>query len=257
MRYLAKKIGEYGSNQRNDYIADMVMDKLSYWRDEQLSAFQTFHGSNCGKLSQRYLGVRQEEYARFEKILAASPTQFFATDKPTWSDFSLFAALWDDQRLTESPEADAPPFGPDLLPDHPRLQALHDEICRLPLIEAYIVEALHGENAEAASDQPDSTSGRAPVGEHTTGILPAVASQQLWSDHSVQAAAQGVPPMMHPMMMGSFPGAVMPRAAATSSLAMGGMGGATFAPMQHPVYMHPQFCHQVDPRTFGRFSDEE
>eukprot|EP00923_Selenidium_pygospionis_P042717 GHVN01073779.1.p1 GENE.GHVN01073779.1~~GHVN01073779.1.p1 ORF type:complete len:669 (+),score=64.69 GHVN01073779.1:236-2008(+) len=168
LRYLAKKIGEYGTNHFNDYITDLMCERVAYWRDEIMVTIgergedtQTF---------EHYIAIRKSQYELFETLLthvsppkgngfAAVDTTTASTERSnvtntevegsaevganrqrggpqrlTFCDFALYSCIYDDLKLIEMTASNNAPLGANFLETHSRVKALFDEVHSLPLI---------------------------------------------------------------------------------------------------------------------------
>eukprot|EP00917_Polyrhabdina_sp_WS-2016_P009946 GHVP01021833.1.p1 GENE.GHVP01021833.1~~GHVP01021833.1.p1 ORF type:complete len:375 (+),score=36.69 GHVP01021833.1:114-1238(+) len=130
LRYIAKKIGEYGANHQADYMADMVVDKLSYWRDEVQEAIQQCLQKQIPK---RYHEARGHFFTTHEMILQQNGVLGYLSDSPTWCDAVLAAILWDDMKLME----DYPEMK-NYLDECPKIRALYEKFLSEPLVEEWL-----------------------------------------------------------------------------------------------------------------------
>lgn len=103
LRYFAKILGEYGSNNHLDYKADVLVDKLAYWRDtlsacigdDIQGATQKF--TRGSTVIQNYLTNGRKDFLDLcEKFLVASDTKFFLSDQVGWIDPVVMALLYED-----------------------------------------------------------------------------------------------------------------------------------------------------------------
>lgn len=166
LRYLAKKVGEYGGNHISDFIVDMSLDKLAYWRDDCMAAISLVGDdpdTDVAPMFEHYLTARVGFYEGFEAILNRFSPGIFFTEKPTVCDYALFSLVYDDLQLTsfirqqrevtEGNNEDETVF--DMLERCPRIRNLYDELKTLPLIEQWCQEM---ESLAKMDDQDPSDS---------------------------------------------------------------------------------------------------
>ncbi|TRY49858.1 Glutathione S-transferase [Cryptosporidium tyzzeri] len=156
LRYLAKKLGEYGRNYYIDFVIDDVIFRCSKWRDilmELISKSRKeflINEINANKELERsisnYKLLREQLYCEFETLISSIGDKgpFIAEkNKPMICDFILFSILFDDISLIEFNEGEK--FNrTSLLPEEslihkfPRLKMLFESVAVLPLIDQWV-----------------------------------------------------------------------------------------------------------------------
>ncbi|XP_053991898.1 uncharacterized protein LOC128883501 [Hylaeus volcanicus] len=113
LRYLAKHLNEYGSQMRSeDYFADMLMEKLSYWTDDLMEAIKEILHSCCRQNILIYLQRRLGYYKLIDVLLFKIRSIWTTTIEQkenstdvrnewisTWYDAAVAATLFDDMQL--------------------------------------------------------------------------------------------------------------------------------------------------------------
>lgn len=183
LRYLAKKLGEYGRNYYIDFVIDDVIFRCSRWRDilmELISGGHPWNPNNKYNTNieqensiSNYKILREQLYSEFETLIVSicDNGPFIAEkNKPMICDFILFSILFDDISLIELNESEK--FNRiTLLPEgsiihkFPRLKVLFESVAALPLIDQwikgkYFAIQVEGEN-NALATPPFSTQGHA------------------------------------------------------------------------------------------------
>ncbi|KAH8583588.1 glutathione S-transferase [Cryptosporidium sp. chipmunk genotype I] len=171
LRYLAKKLGEYGRNYYIDFVIDDVIFRCSRWRDilmELISrSHQEFSNNNINANSElkrsisNYKLLREQLYCEFETLIASIGDKgpFIAEkNKPMICDFILFSILFDDISLIEFNEAEkfnrmSLLLEESIIHKFPRLKMLFESVAMLPLIDQwikgkYFAIQIEGENSE-------------------------------------------------------------------------------------------------------------
>lgn len=105
LRFLAARLGQYGNSADpfRDYQADMILDKLAYWRDT-LSTLIGEHpecviiNNNCDSPGvDEYLKTTRRSFLhQFETLLEVSDSDYFLGDTESWVDPVVFSVLFDD-----------------------------------------------------------------------------------------------------------------------------------------------------------------
>ncbi|OII73725.1 glutathione s-transferase [Cryptosporidium ubiquitum] len=156
LRYLAKKLGEYGRNYYIDFVIDDVIFRCSKWRDVLMDLIsRNYSELSNGNINtnkelessiSNYKLLREQLYCEFETLIASIGDKgpFIAEkNKPMICDFILFSILFDDISLIEFSETEK--FNRvTLLPERsiihkfPRLKMLFESVAILPLIDQWI-----------------------------------------------------------------------------------------------------------------------
>eukprot|EP00922_Rhytidocystis_sp_ex-Travisia-forbesii_P046210 GHVS01068917.1.p1 GENE.GHVS01068917.1~~GHVS01068917.1.p1 ORF type:complete len:572 (+),score=142.60 GHVS01068917.1:238-1716(+) len=173
LRYLTKKLGEYGSDVRKDFVADVVTDKLASWRSSLDEAAEVLLQGLSDPSLYGYISRRTSYFDEVENMLcyfttnsestvqdiAASP--FFTGNIPVVCDFYLFAILYDDKMLMETIESDHPPLAPEhacrLLDDRVCLRNLYAKVAALPQIAEYLAANCPVKSAEQSNSSPPNS----------------------------------------------------------------------------------------------------
>ncbi|KAJ1614923.1 glutathione S-transferase [Cryptosporidium canis] len=156
LRYLAKKLGEYGRNYYIDFVIDDIIFRCSKWRDILMELISGNYPLNLGvkhstnaereNLINNYKILREQLYGEFETLIVSIGDKgpFIAeNNKPMICDFILFSILFDDISLIELNETDKLnrvtllPEG-SIIHKFPRLKVLFESVATLPLIDQWI-----------------------------------------------------------------------------------------------------------------------
>ncbi|KAL7068819.1 hypothetical protein ACR3K2_07820 [Cryptosporidium serpentis] len=172
LRFLAKKLGEYGRNYYIDFVIDDVVMRCNRWRDilmdlilssnncvlaastnldksegpYSLNNAENSGGSAISSL-EGYKQLREQLYTEFEVLITSigekEGSYIADKDKPMICDFALFSVLFDDISLSDiSPDSMFQRI--ELLPDNclihqfPRLKSLFLAMSELPLVNQWI-----------------------------------------------------------------------------------------------------------------------
>ncbi|KAH8740714.1 glutathione S-transferase [Cryptosporidium ryanae] len=184
LRYLAKKLGEYGRNYYVDFVIDDIILRCSRWRD---IIMELIPGSNTGVSAKSYIEetnslsnyklLREQFYYEFETLITCiGDSGIFIADsnRPMICDFILFSILFDDISLVEIDENNQ--FNrTTMIPENsiihrfPRLKILFESISSLPLIEQWIKGKYFLVNIESESNIGDliTQKNSFPIMEHT------------------------------------------------------------------------------------------
>ncbi|KAF7458418.1 glutathione s-transferase [Cryptosporidium felis] len=155
LRYLSKKLGEYGRNYYVDFVIDDILLRCSRWRDILMDFISgsKMEGLNQNDASNEYLSsisnykiLREQFYCEFETLISCigDTGPFIAEkNKPMICDFILFSILFDDISLievTESEKLNRTTLLPErsIIHRFPRLKVLFESIATLPLIDQWI-----------------------------------------------------------------------------------------------------------------------
>eukprot|EP00922_Rhytidocystis_sp_ex-Travisia-forbesii_P054554 GHVS01080849.1.p1 GENE.GHVS01080849.1~~GHVS01080849.1.p1 ORF type:complete len:528 (+),score=111.03 GHVS01080849.1:268-1851(+) len=179
LRYLTKKLGEYGSDVRKDFIADVVTDKLTVWRAALDEASDVLLRGLSEPALYGYISRRTSYFDDVENILSyyttnseiigqdGSGSSFFTGNNPVMCDFYLFAILYDDKVLMETIESDHPPMAAEdacrLLDDRACLRHLYNKVAALPQITEYLSANAPSGNSTDPSSPNGATQGEVVI----------------------------------------------------------------------------------------------
>lgn len=107
LRFLAKKLGEYGADHMRDAYADMLVESLDCWRAElSLGIAGCMKNEHVNLAKSGFWEARVVYLDCLERMLrvqmekvAGGPFTFGAT--PSWVDFFVWGNLWDDFRIRQ------------------------------------------------------------------------------------------------------------------------------------------------------------
>ncbi|KAH7649902.1 glutathione S-transferase [Cryptosporidium bovis] len=240
LRYLAKKLGEYGRNYYVDFIIDDIILRCSRWRDiimeliteNNTGSYSKNHvkGEEINPIS-NYKLLREQFYYEFETLITCiGESGIFIADgnKPMICDFILFSILFDDISLVEIDDNNQ--FNRTaMLPENsiihrfPRLKILFESISSLPLIEQWIKGKYFIVNVEGEINAKDLTAQKNsfPIMEHSNNFY----RQDL--EHSPL-------PRFSPPIFQQFPGQVFAQTTA----------GIRFVPQP---FNHMNSFHRISP----------
>lgn len=214
LRYLTKKMGEYGSDVRKDFVSDYVTSRLEPWRVHLDQAVETLLNSKPDSTLFDYLSRRSAFYDEFETMLRhftlTDGSAFFTGNNPVMCDVFLFAILYDDQILVETLHAEHAPSPlnqhGDMLDVHGCLKALYDKLAGHPNISEFIMPK---DNPDSSSSGQSPRSRRQPIETLNYGEMSeeAVAYSSMLSRNLEQPTPFFPPP--RPFELGHAGGSMM------------------------------------------------
>ncbi|KAH0480400.1 MAG: uncharacterized protein KVP18_000820 [Porospora cf. gigantea A] len=193
LRYLAKKLGEYGSDHLRDAYADMIVESLDCWRAElstyigkcMKSEHRDFETNNYWSSRLVYLQCLE----RMLKIqLARGGGPYTLARIPSWVDFFLWGNLWDDFRI------------------HKEFKAWVD--CELRVVDAQLSKVPDPPNGETESEV-EVKSQPLPIEEHWSPSAPLSEGQKavgdFWRDQRETLKARKQDLQRHSDLVNSYP----------------------------------------------------